>query len=39
MQPIGYDYLVDTDGILLEKIKFKNRYSYKTVPDYYKSTD
>lgn len=36
MQPIGYDYLVDTNDLSLEKIKFKNKYDYKTVPNYYK---
>lgn len=36
MQPIGYDYLVNTEDLSLEKIKFRNRYDYKTVPSYYK---
>ena len=35
-QPIGYDYLVDLSGIVLEKISYKRRYNYKTVPKYYK---
>ena len=36
MQPIGYDYLVDIEDLSLEKINFKNRYDYKTIPNYYK---
>ena len=36
MQPIGYDYLVDEKDMKLEKIKFKKRYDYKTVPRYYR---
>ena len=36
MQAIGYDYLVNTEDLSLEKIKFKDRYDYKTVPSYYK---
>ena len=36
MQPIGYDYLVDTNNIKTRKIKWKNKYNYKTVPKYYK---
>ena len=36
MQPIGYDYLVDINDLSLEKIKYKNRYDYRTVPNYYK---
>lgn len=36
MQAMGYDYLVDTEKLSLQKIKFKNRYDYNTVPEYYK---
>ena len=36
MLAIGYDYLVNTEDLSLEKIKFKDRYDYKTVPSYYK---
>lgn len=36
MQPIGYDYLVDTKDLSVEKITFKNRYDFCTVPKYYK---
>lgn len=36
MQPIGYDYLVDTTNISLKKISFKERYKYNSVPEYYK---
>lgn len=36
MQPIGYDYLVDTENIQIKKIRWKNKYNYKTVPKYYK---
>ncbi len=35
-QPIGYDYLTDERGIILEKIKYKKRYDYRTVDKYYK---
>ena len=33
MQPVGYDYLYDLNGIKLQKVKFKNRYDYKNIPD------
>ena len=35
-QPIGYDYLTDTNGIVLKKISYRKRYNYKTVDGYYK---
>lgn len=33
MQPIGYDYLFDEKDMVLEKIKFKQRYNYSLIPD------
>jgi hypothetical protein len=32
IQPIGYDYLIDENGLLLSRVEFKKRYSYSTVP-------
>lgn len=32
MQPIGYDYLTETEGIQLKKIPFLRRYDYSTIP-------
>lgn len=37
MQSIGYDYLVDENNLFLEKIKRRNRYDYRFVPNYYKN--
>lgn len=36
MQPIGYDYLVDAEGLVLVRIPFSKRYNRKSVPRYYK---
>lgn len=33
MQPIGYDYLIDENGMQLRRIKFKNRYDYSKIPN------
>lgn len=32
IQPIGYDYLVDESGLRLSKIRFRERYDYRTLP-------
>ena len=33
VQPIGYDYLYDEEGMKLQKIKFSKRYDYKLIPE------
>ena len=33
MQPIGYDYLFDNEGMKLKKIGFLSKYDYSLIPE------